>query len=147
MRTITESVKIFLEDYEIDLLDCRVDFSKVVARWLKRRIADYGYPVEILNCSHPDLKLYQVSDIIVEAESSEIQFESINGEETTRETIVLSLYGIDSDGDCLSFDLGDINDFSIERVALIIRELPNVEFRVNKVLKWLIVTGVITRDQ
>jgi len=81
--------------------------------------------------------MFQISNLIVEVEETSMAYMASFGETIHRRIIGVSMYGIDLDSGCEPYELGDITEFGIERIALVMKNLTGVEFCAERVRPWM----------
>ncbi len=137
MRNIIEAAQNMIGLLDITMLEYSIDFGNTAHSKLEERISSYGWPVERLPTLDQNQYIFQVSNLIVEVERTPYEYITDQGEYLTREIIGVNMFGIDGNKECEPYELGDINEFCVERVALRKRDLPKVEFRAEKVRVWM----------
>ncbi|MBA3679310.1 hypothetical protein H0W80_03945 [Candidatus Saccharibacteria bacterium] len=137
MRTILEAIEYTMQQLEVAHLDYSVDFAQVAQSKLEERTYNFGYPVTRLISSDPHQYMFQISNLIVEVEETSMAYMASLGETIHRRIIGVSMYGIDQDGGCEPYELGDITEFGVERIALVMKDLAGVEFCAERVRPWM----------
>lgn len=137
MQDILQAADQAIADLEIVQIEFSLDFGKMAQRKLEERVCNYGYPVVRLNTSDPHQFLFQVSNLIVEVERTAVVYTAQFGDTISRQIVGVSMFGIDGDKECEPYELGDINEFGVERIAMVKRELDYVEFRAERVRAWM----------
>lgn len=137
MQDILQAADQAIADLDFAQIEFSLDFGKMAHKKLEERVCNYGYPVVQLATSDPHQYLFQVSNLIVEVERTTVVYTAQFGETMSRQIVGVSMYGIDGDNECEPYELGDINEFGVERVAMVKRELAFVEFRAEYVRAWM----------
>ncbi len=137
MQDILQAADQAIADLEIVQIEFSLDFGKMAQRKLEERVCNDGYPVVRLNTSDPHQFLFQVSNLIVEVERTAVVYTAQFGDTISRQIVGVSMFGIDGDKECEPYELGDINEFGVERIAMVKRELDYVEFRAERVRAWM----------
>lgn len=137
MSTILQDVQSMIDDLGIDRFEYCINFGEAAQRKLEERLGASGYPIVRLITTDPRHYLFLVSDLVLEVEITSHGYINEAAEVCCREAIGVSLYGIDRHDDCMPYLLGDILEFSIERIALRLRDLRSVVFDSDLVLRWM----------
>jgi|GEM_PF-2397473 len=137
MRNIIEAATEMIDLLEITWLDFAIDFRNVAHNKLEERISNYGWPVYKLETVDPNQHIFQVSNLIVEVERTSYTYLSENNQKCFQQIVGVSMFGIDSDNECEPYELGDINEFGVEKVAHRMRDQIKIEFCAEKVRVWM----------
>lgn len=137
MSTILQDVQCMIDELGIDRLEYCINFREAAQRKLEERLGASGYPIVRLVTSDPRQYLFLVSDLVVEVEATSQGYVNASGEVCCREAIGVCLYGVDKHDDCMPYQLGDILEFSIERIAMRLRDLNSIKFDSDLVLRWM----------
>lgn len=136
--TILQAADEMIDQLDLARLEYSFNFGQAARKKLEECVASWGFSVFHLPSTNRHQYLFEVSDVIVEVERTGMDYVTRLGDRLSREIIGVALYGIDlSDNECEPYELGDIIEFGVERIAMVKRELDKVEFDAQYVLPWM----------
>ncbi len=131
--SVLAHIEPLIVDVQLNTMLFYENFDEASRNVFKGAFADIDYSISRIITQDPNLYFYTFGDIVIES-----AFGSVEYNNEPHEIVVVNLYGIDQNGECEPYEVSNIFEFSLYRLAVVVCNNPDVNFDGHRVKRWLL---------